>query len=428
MDRKSILFIIPWLPYPLKSGGHQALFNGIYAVRNDFEVHIAYEAENDDDYLNNEEEFLELIPNAHLYPFFYDSYNQYPYWLRIAYRVKAFIKKLLGRENGKADKVNVACASWLNSVLPLREAWLEHVSIVCNKNHFDIIQIEMPWFISQILTLPQESRKVFVHHELGFVRRELEQKQFEKNEYVNACRTFADKAEIGLLNMYDAVVTLSPIDKEKLLSNGVNVPVYSSFAIINLQNTIDFRIIDGKCLSFVGPSSHSPNYIGISWFLENCWYNLKKMDASYRLKVIGNWEEECIKDLSSRYSDVKFVGFVDNLEDEIKGTIMIVPITIGSGIRMKILEACSIGVPFVSTSVGAEGIPVVSGTHCYIADNPDDFVSSLVKLQQISIQKNFVCKAREMVEKNYSKDALRNNRLNIYSDILRQRLLEHRNQ
>ena len=107
MDRKSILFIIPWLPYPLKSGGHQALFNGIYAVRNDFEVHIAYEAENDDDYVNNEEEFLELIPNAHLYPFFYDSYNQYPYWLRIAYRVKAFIKKLLGRENGKADKVAV---------------------------------------------------------------------------------------------------------------------------------------------------------------------------------------------------------------------------------------------------------------------------------------------------------------------------------
>ena len=418
MCRNKILFVIPWLPYPLKSGGHQALFNGIYAVRNDFEVHIAYKVENDEDYLDNEKKFLELIPNAHLYPFFYDSYNQQPYWLRIASRIKSFIKKKIGYENSEAYKVKVTCTNWLNSILPLQEAWLEHVSIVCNRCHFDIIQVEMPWFVSQILTLPQESRKIFVHHELGFVRRELEIKQFEKSEYINACRAFADNAEIGLLNMYDAVITLSSIDKKKLIYHGVVAPVYSSFAILNFHNQSTISKIDGKCLSFVGPGSHSPNFTGVTWFLENCWGKLKTKDRSYRLKIIGNWEQNHVTEYSSKYADVEFVGFVKNLENEIKGTIMIVPITVGSGIRMKILEACTIGVPFVSTSVGAEGIPVVNGKHCYIADTPDDFIDSLVNLQQTDVQNSFVIQARKLVEEHYSQEAFRQNRIDIYNNIL----------
>ena len=86
---------------------------------------------------------------------------------------------------------------------------------------------------------------------------------------------------------------------------------------------------------------------------------------------------------------------------------MIVPITIGSGIRMKILEACSLGIPFVSTSVGAEGIPVVDGENCYIADTPEAFIDKLQKMRNPAIQKKFVENSRNMVLTNYSKEALR---------------------
>lgn len=422
MNRKKILFVIPWLPYPLESGGHQALFNGIDAIKETFDIHIAYYVENDSQYPENEKKFLELIPNANLHPLFSSNDEDYPAWIKVASHIKQTIKRVLGLSTCKTENgSNLLCGQWIFSIYPMRREWLEHVSNLCKTHHFNIIQVEMPRFVSQILTLPKESIKIYVHHELGFVRRELEQKQYEVDEYMRACRSFADNAEIGLLNMYDAVVTLSSIDKKKLECHGVTVPIYSSFATINMRNNYKFRVSDGLRLSFIGSDSHSPNFVGITWFLNNCWDKLKKENPDYKLIIIGKWEEQHILEYSSKYPNVEFLGYVDDLAEAIKGTVMIVPITIGSGIRMKILEACSIGVPFVSTNVGAEGIPVVSGKHCYLADTPDEFVNCIVRLQESDIQKKFVLEAREMVETNYSKEVLRDNRLDIYNDILQQR-------
>lgn len=96
---------------------------------------------------------------------------------------------------------------------------------------------------------------------------------------------------------------------------------------------------------------------------------------------------------------------------------MIVPILIGSGIRIKILEACSQGVPFVSTSVGAEGIPLVNGSHCFITDDVESFVNDIILLQEVELQKKFVSNSRKMIEDHYSLEALRKNRINIYESL-----------
>ena len=156
--------------------------------------------------------------------------------------------------------------------------------------------------------------------------------------------------------------------------------------------------------------------IGLTWFLDNCWGKLK--DKDYRLDIIGKWSLNKKEEIANKYSNVTFLGFVDNLQDAIKGGIMIVPITIGSGIRIKILEACSNGVPFVSTTVGAEGLPVKNGEHCFLADKPGDFVNSIIKLQDSHIYDKLQTKSRELVMKNFSFDALRENRIAIYMNLL----------
>ena len=133
--------------------------------------------------------------------------------------------------------------------------------------------------------------------------------------------------------------------------------------------------------------------------------------------IIGNWSENRIKEYSLKYKDVHFLGFVDDLYAAIKDSTMIVPITIGSGIRMKILEASSKGVPFVSTSVGAEGIPVVNGQDCFIANTPDEFIESILKLQNPDLRHQFAENANMMIRKHYSLEALRKNRLEIYEKL-----------
>lgn len=407
---------MPWLPYPLKSGGHQGLFNGVTSVKDDFDIYIVYNATEMEDWATRE--FLEIVPNAKLIP--YNPLSKKNRRGKIASALKSIISNYIHSKKAGNNKVFEKCSEWKASISPMNADWLDFIDSLFVNHHFDIIQVEMPWLISMILTLPKNVPTIYVHHELGFVKRGLEKKELGNSAYVRACCSFSDLVEIELLNMYDAVITVSSIDKDKLVDNGVIVPVYPSFSILNIPDKISSNLGNGKLLSFVGPDSHSPNFVGITWFLENCWNKLRSIDSSYKLRIIGEWSKDHIEEYSHLYPGVEFLGFVDNLAESIKGTIMIVPITIGSGIRMKILEACSIGVPFISTSVGAEGIPVVSGKHCYIADTPNDFINSIVRLQQTEIQKEFVLHAREMVEQNYSKDALRKNRLSIYRDILKE--------
>lgn len=430
MARKKILFIIPWLPYPLISGGHHGLMNAMIALKDEFDIHIAFKVYDDGKYEKNKKGFLELVPNAHLYPLLQEDRievqkSEFPLWYRLASHLKTYIQNCIKKRNsGTATNIagmneeKAMPSSWIYSVSPLDKLWLDHISKICVEHHFDIIQVEMPWLISQILTLPNESKKIFVHHELGFVRRSLEIEPYINNEYVKACKSFADMAEIGLLNMYDGVITVSPIDREKLIEEGVSVPVFSSFSIVNQPKEIEHRIIDAKHLSFIGPDSHTPNFVGITWFLDNCWPLLRSIDQEYKLSIIGGWSQEHIDGYAKKYPNVEFLGYVDDLEDAIKGTVMIVPITIGSGIRMKILEASSLGVPFVSTSVGAEGLPVENGENCFIADEKDKFVNCILKLQDSTIQEKFIENAHTMILEKFSINALRENRLDIYKQVL----------
>ena len=427
MARKKILFVIPWLPYPLISGGHHGLMNAMIALKDEFDIHVAFKVYDDGKYEKNKKLFLKLVPNAHLYPLLREDRievqeSEFPLWYRIASHMKVYIQSYLKKGNSggvtNASEENAMPSRWISSIYPLGKLWLDHISKICVENHFDIIQVEMPWLISQVLTLPKETKKIFVHHELGFVRRSLEIEPYINNEYVKACKSFADMAEIGLLNMYDAVITLSSVDKQKLIEHRVSVPVYDSFAIVNQPKDIERRAINAKHISFIGPDSHTPNFVGITWFLDNCWPLLKSIDWEYKLSIIGGWSEEHIDEYINKYPDVEFLGYVDDLGDAIKGTIMIVPITIGSGIRMKILEASSLGVPFVSTSVGAEGLPVENGKNCFIADDKEMFVDCILKLQDATTQNKFIENAHTMILEKYSIKALRENRLDIYKQVL----------
>ena len=417
-NKQNLLFVLPVLPYPMESGGHQALYNGIAAVKNDFNIFVVYEANDDEHYRVSVEQFLQHIPKAHVIPLLHEVHVE-TFKEKMVRKSKSLLKKMLGMEKtpAPADPIESACAWWKTTVTPDNKEWVELINRTCLEYHIDIVQIEMPWRVSDVLAVPDGVKKVYVHHELGFVRRQLVVAQMGKSVYAKACQAFADMNEIALLNLYDEVITLSPIDAQKLKDAGVKIPVYSSFAIIDSSKDIQEDKGNGKRLTFVGPEVHSPNLVGVTWFLDNCWAKLKEKCPEMQFDIVGNWSEPRKEEYSVKYKDVHFLGFVDDLYDAIKDSTMIVPITIGSGIRMKILEASSKGVPFVSTSVGAEGIPVTNGQNCFIADTPEDFVDGVLKLQDSDLRHQFAMNANRMVREHYSLEALRRNRLEIYEKL-----------
>lgn len=419
MNRKKILFIIPWLPYPLVSGGHQAIFNGILSVKEDFDIYITFPAFNETIDPDDIDGFLKLVPNATILPFENSDNIFIQRLIDKAKRLLLFISRKRGKKQNANSLEYRICSSWVRTVLPPNKSWANHIERICSQYNFDIIQVEMPPMLSQVLCLPLKSSRIYIHHELGFVRRRLEVKGFDNvDSYIEACMHFADLNEINQLNLYDMVVTLSAIDSAKLKGNGVIIPLRESFATVETEAKYLFTQSDSFVLSFVGGDSHSPNYGAIMWFLNNCWTTLKEKRPDYKLIVIGKWKKKNVQEIREKYKDVEFLGFVDDLRKSLSGSIMIVPIQVGSGIRMKILEACSMAVPFVSTTIGAEGIPVRSGEHCFLADEPDDFVSRIISLEDTSLQETFTRNAYNMVKEYYSLKSLRENRLQIYKELL----------
>lgn len=411
--KKNLLFVLPFLPYPLVSGGHQAIYNGIMAVKDNFNIFIAYYVSYGFDEAAAKA-FQNLVPNATLLPM--DTRYKAP---NFKARVINKLQRMLAAEAKKCNPTdkNAKYDLWLWSNRPQPAKWEKFIWDVCSKYQIDIVQVEMPWISSFILSLPDTVKKVYVHHELAFVKHGLEFKDDPDNLYAQTCYKHTLASEINMLNHADHIITLSPIDKQKLEEQGVSTPISASFAVVNTDSQFTPFVSDDRVLTFVGPDDNIPNRVGLRWFLDNCWKSLLSKDSSYRLKVIGKWREENKRAILKDYPEVEFLGFVDNLYETMKGSVMIVPITIGSGIRMKILEAASMGIPFVSTTVGAEGIPVKNGQDCFLTDEPYSFVEDIIKLQDKALRLQFIQNANSMVKEHYSLDALRKNRLEIYEKI-----------
>ena len=229
--------------------------------------------------------------------------------------------------------------------------------------------------------------------------------------------TISLRCEIGLLNAFDDVITLSSVDTEKLLQAGTTANIHTSLAVVNTSHDKLLSTQRSNVLSFVGPDCNLPNIAGLKWFLDNVWGKLLQKDARYELQIIGRWSPERISELLKGQERVKYLGFVEDLASVLKDTVMIVPITVGSGIRMKILEAASMGIPFVTTSVGVEGIPVENEVHCLVADTPECFCDAILKLQDGALRTRLATNANRLVTERFTLNALRNNRLNIYRQM-----------
>lgn len=417
---KKILFVLPFLPYPMTSGGSQAIFNGIDVVKDELNVYVTFESKATDN--ENIDKFRSLLD---------DKVTVLPYhvpvqscrkpslrqrFYRVFFRLERKLRKLAGYD---FTPVRVPHKSWLHEELfPKRMGFAKHVVSLVDEHHIDIVQCEMLCNVTMGLMLPERVRKVFVHHELGWVVHGLELMQqkgdpFEQKMYLEHYK----RCEIGLLNAFDDVITLSSVDTEKLLQAGTTVNIHTSLAVVNTSHDKLLSTQDSNVLSFVGSDCNLPNVAGLKWFLDNVWGKLLQKDARYELQIIGSWSPECISELLKGQEHVKYLGFVEDLASVLKDTVMIVPITVGSGIRMKILEAASMGIPFVTTSVGEEGIPVENGVHCLVADTPECFCDAILKLQDGELRTRLATNANRLVTERFTLNALRNNRLNIYRQM-----------
>ena len=377
--KKNILIIPPFNPYPLISGGHQAVFNGIAILKEIANVYLMISITESQYKKGTYKELQRALPFVTILPYI-DPCSRHTikwYWKVLWNKIYETMPRLFlpVRENGNGALENESLKNGiLDPIYSIDETMATWINQIVQKYKIDIVQTEMIPNLRIIEHLPKSIKTIFVHHELKYVRDRLlldTQGNIEQ-ETLNQWQTNKEQ-EISLLNQYNHVITLSQIDTDKLAKDGVTTDIVTSLAVVEEKKDIPYSSVVRKILSYVGPEMHYPNYEGVIWFLNNCWKQLLAQDPEFSFQIIGKWSDTTKQQLESEFNNVKCVGFVDDLASALDGTTMIVPLNIGSGIRMKILEAAQFNTPVVSTTVGCEGLPLKHGVHLFIADTPDDF-------------------------------------------------------
>lgn len=155
---------------------------------------------------------------------------------------------------------------------------------------------------------------------------------------------------------------------------------------------------------FTGSMDWMPNEDAILYFVEQI---LPKIRASYptaTLTVVGRSPSAKLQELAARNQGLKVTGRVEDIRPYIReSAVYVVPLRVGGGTRIKIFEAMAMGKAIVSTSIGAEGLPVQDNEHLLLADTASDFASKVVELFRDPVRRSHIGRsARSLVEANYS--------------------------
>ena len=190
-------------------------------------------------------------------------------------------------------------------------------------------------------------------------------------------------SEKRVVNKYKSVVCSN--EEKKYLINKLGCNVNNIYVV---ENLIDFDLWDVSFnikklkeknkLVFSGMMDYDPNIIAVNYFAKNV---LDKLDSKYELYVIGkNKSKELISN-----KKIKYIGYVESMRDELsKYDIYVCPIIAGSGVKNKILQAMSVGLPIVSTKLGVEGLNKECKKYIYVVNDNFDFLNAIDKINNLS--------------------------------------------
>lgn len=134
-------------------------------------------------------------------------------------------------------------------------------------------------------------------------------------------------------------------------------------------------------LVFTGSMDWLPNEDGIAWFAEAILPRIRAELPATTLTVVGRNPTPGVLTLAGAGRGIDVVGRVPDVRPYVeRGALFVVPLRIGGGTRLKIYEAMAMGAPVISTTVGAEGLPLRDGEHLALADDPDAFARACVAL------------------------------------------------
>lgn len=163
---------------------------------------------------------------------------------------------------------------------------------------------------------------------------------------------------------------------------------------------------DARRVTFFGSMDYHPNEDAAVWLAEEVFPRVRAQVPDATLELVGKGPSERVRDLAAE--DITVTGFVEDIDEYIdRASVVVIPIRVGTGIRMKALHAMAKAKPMVTTSVGIQGIAVEDGRHAAIADSTEAFADATAALlSDAERQAEFSRNARQLVERAHDWDGI----------------------
>ena len=208
------------------------------------------------------------------------------------------------------------------------------------------------------------------------------------------------------LGRFDGVLAVSATDRDtlgRLYPGAIREPTH----VVPTGVDTEFfapkaTATSSRSLVFTGAMDWLPNEDAMVFFCRDVLPLIRQEEPDVTVSIVGRAPTPTVARLA-QLPGVIVTGRVDDVRPYMAdAAVYIVPLRIGGGTRLKIFEAMSMGHAVVSTTVGAEGLPVTNGTHLVLADEPGSFAAAVVRLLRNSDERRrFGAAARALVAARY---------------------------
>jgi len=257
----------------------------------------------------------------------------------------------------------------------------EQLLQLLSKSAFDAVLIEsifmMPYFeiIRKHFSGPVILRAHNVEH-LIWERIAANENHFLKKKYLNILAKQLKRFEMNCFMQADAIAAISNVDADSIRKMVAGADIETIPFAIEIKNIQPRKKVFEARFGHIGSMDWAPNTEGIEWFLSQVWPAVVQQCPTAEFHLAG-------RNMPARFVGNRSINlFVDGEVDSAENFMLsldalIVPLFSGSGVRIKIAEALSLGVPVITTPVGSEGLLVKNGKDIIICNDAQQMISEI---------------------------------------------------